>query len=211
MADKPSTVQEYLSKLPDDRRKALEQVRQVILKNLPKGYEEGIQYGMIGYFVPHSLYPSGYHCDTTQPLPFLHIASQKNHMAVYMFCLYTDEAEMDWFQDAWARTGKKLDMGKSCVRFKKIEDVPLAVIGQAVKRVTVKKFIANYESGLSASQRAATARKAAVKKSVAAKKPALKKAPATKATSVARKSAAAKKKVAKKPATASGLKKKSRK
>lgn len=210
MANKPTTVDEYLAQLPEDRRQGLQQVRKVILKNLPKGYEEGIQYGMIGYFVPHSLYPSGYHCDTTQPLPFLHIASQKNHMAVYMFCLYIDESEMDWFQDAWAKTGKKLDMGKSCVRFKKVDDLPLPLIGQAVKRVPVTRFIASYESGLSASQRAAAARKGTAKKSVAKKKTAQKKTATAKATAVSKQSPAVRKKASKKSAATSGLKKKGR-
>lgn len=133
-----STVAAYLAALPADRREALQTVRQVILKNLPKGYAEGMQYGMIGYFVPHDVYPPGYHCDPKQPLPFASLASQKNHMAVYLYCLYSDEDMLEWFQNAWQKTGKKLDMGKSCVRFKKIEDVPLDVIGKAVKRFPAK-------------------------------------------------------------------------
>ena len=132
--------------MPEDRREALEAVRQAILKNLPKGYEEGMQYGMIGYFVPHSVYPPGYHCDPKQPLPFAGLASQKNHMAIHLMCVYADREHEAWFRKAWAKTGKKLDMGKSCVRFKKIDDVPLQVIGQAVKRVPTKKFIEHYES-----------------------------------------------------------------
>jgi hypothetical protein len=140
------TVDEYLAVLPDDRRAALEAVRKVILKNLDKNYEEGMQYGMIGYFVPHRVYPAGYHCDPKQPLPFLGLASQKNYMALYMMCLYLDEEQLEQFNAEWAKTGKKLDMGKSCIRFKKVEDLALDVIGKAIKRVPAKKYIAVHES-----------------------------------------------------------------
>ncbi len=146
MQSKAKSVAAYLAELPEDRRAALEAVRSVILKNLPKGYQEGMQYGMIGYFVPHSVYPSGYHCDPKQPLPFAGLASQKNHMALYLMCVYADPEYETWFRKAWKATGKKLDMGKSCVRFKRIDNVPLPVIGQAVKRVPVKRFIEFYES-----------------------------------------------------------------
>ena len=148
MRSNAKTVDDYLAELPQDRRDALQAVRKTILDNLPKGYEEGMQYGMIGYFVPHSVYPAGYHCDPTQPLPFASLASQKNHMAVYLMCIYADPDQAAWFRDAWTKTGKKLDMGKSCVRFKKLEDVPLKVIGQAIKRVPTQKFIAFYESAI---------------------------------------------------------------
>jgi hypothetical protein len=145
MENKPATVEEYLAELAEDRREAIQAVRKTILEHLPKGYEEGMQYGMISYFVPHELYPPGYHVDPRQPLPFVLLASQKNYMSLYLMCIYGggDEA---WFREAWERTGKKLDMGKSCVRFKRIEDVPLAVIGQAIRRVPVKKWIELYES-----------------------------------------------------------------
>lgn len=141
---KATTVQEYLAALPEDRRKALEAVRKVIRANLDPQYQEGIQYGMIGYFVPHSVFPDGYHCDPKQPLPFASIASQKNHMAVYMFCLYNEPEEIARFESEWKQTGKKLDMGKACLRFKKIEDVALEVIGAAIKRMPAKKFIEIY-------------------------------------------------------------------
>ena len=123
MQSKATTVDQYLAELPEDRRKALEAVRQVVLKNLDKDYEEGIQYGMIGYYVPHRVHPAGYHCDPKQPLPFASLASQKNHMALYLMCIYGDTDHAKWFRDAWAKTGKKLDMGKACVRFKKLEDL----------------------------------------------------------------------------------------
>ncbi|RMF82871.1 MAG: DUF1801 domain-containing protein, partial [Planctomycetota bacterium] len=146
MRSEAKTVDEYLAALPPERREALAAIRAVIQKNLPRGYEEGMQYGMIGYYVPHSVYPDGYHCDPKQPLPFASLASQKNHMALYMMCIYADPKQQDWFINAWKATGKKLDMGKSCVRFKKLEDVPLEVVGKAVRRVPVKKFIEFYES-----------------------------------------------------------------
>jgi hypothetical protein len=146
MISKATTVKEYLALLPPDRRAAIGAVRAVILENLGKGYEEGIQYGMIGYYVPHSLYPRGYHCDPKQPLPFAGLASQKNHMAVYLCCMYGDMDQAKWFRAQWAKTGKKLDMGKSCVRFKKLDDLPLDVIGQAIARVPAKDYIAVYES-----------------------------------------------------------------
>jgi uncharacterized protein YdhG (YjbR/CyaY superfamily) len=142
----PSTVEEYLAAIPEDRRETLNAIRKVIRKNLPKGYEEGIQYGMIGYFVPHGVYPAGYHCDPKQPLPFVHLASQKNHMALYLFCLYMDEAAMERFTTAWQQTGKKLDMGKSCVRFKKLEQVPLDVVADTIRAIPVKDFVAHYDA-----------------------------------------------------------------
>lgn len=180
MQSKAATVKEYLAELPEDRRKALQAVRKVIRANLDKGYKEGMQYGMIGYFVPHTLYPDGYHCDPKQPLPFAGIASQKNHMSIYMMCIYSNEADLTRFQKAWAKTGKKLDMGKSCIRFKKIEDIPLEVIGETIKRVPVKKFIAHYESAVKTAGKRPTKKKMAkkntakkntAKKSTAKKKP----------------------------------------
>lgn len=148
-----ATPAEYLASLPDDRRRALAAVRKTIRANLGKGFKEGIQYGMIGYFVPHSVYPAGYHCDPKQPLPFAGLASQKNHMALYLFCLYTGPGAQDEFAKAWKATGKKLDMGKSCIRFKKIEDVPLEVIGDAIHRISARQFIESYEDARSSYKR----------------------------------------------------------
>ncbi len=125
MQSKATTVEQYLGELPADRREAVQAIRNVILKNLPKGYEEGMQYGMIGYFVPHSIYPPGYHCDPKQPLPFACLASQKNYISVYLGCVYGNPEHEAWFREAWAKSGKKLDMGKSCVRFKKLDGVML--------------------------------------------------------------------------------------
>jgi len=164
MPSEVQDVEEYLAALPEDRREAITAIRKVILKNLPKGYEEGIQWGMPSYFVPLSEYPSGYNCQPDQPLPFVGFASQKNHMAFYGFCIYIDEVLKDRFVEDWKKTGKKLDMGKSCVRFKKLEDVPLKVIGDAVKRVPMKKYIKQYEEQLQNSgSRKRTAKKKAGK------------------------------------------------
>jgi hypothetical protein len=141
-------VREYLAALPGERRRALQAVRRVILASLDDAYEEGMQYGMIGYFVPHRIYPAGYHADPRQPLPFLSLASQKGHMALYLMCVYGDGREAAWFRREWEKTGRTLDMGKSCLRFRKIEDLALDVLGKLVARSPARKFIAIYESVL---------------------------------------------------------------
>lgn len=146
MQSKATTVAQYLASLPEDRRKAIEAVRKVIRKNIDKDCEEGMQYGMIAYYVPHRIYPAGYHCDPKQPLAYLCLASQKNYMSLYMMACYGEADEEDWFRSEWAKTGKKLNMGKSCIRFKKLEDLALDVIGEAIRRVPVTKFIEYYES-----------------------------------------------------------------
>jgi len=182
MQSKAATVAEYIASLPPDRREAVEAVRAVILKNLDKGYGEGMSYGMMGYFVPHSIYPAGYHCDPKQPLPFAGIASQKQGISVYLMGLYIggdegsgeETAESRWFRDAWAKTGKKLDMGKSCVRFKKLEDVALDVLGEAIRRVPAKLYIERYLQNLETrgtrGTRGKTENRPAAPKKAAAKK-----------------------------------------
>ena len=145
MTSKATTVKEYLESLPEDRRTAVETVRKVILANLDKGFEEGMSYGMIGYYVPHSVYPAGYHCDPKLPLPYVNLASQKNHLAIYMMGIYGDPAYSEWFESEWEKTGKKLDKGKSCIRFKKVEDLTLDVIGKSIKKLTLKKYVKIYE------------------------------------------------------------------
>jgi uncharacterized protein YdhG (YjbR/CyaY superfamily) len=145
MQSKAKTVNQYLAELPPDRRDAINAVRKVILKNLPEGFEETMLYGMICYVVPHKLFPAGYHCDPSQPLCYAGLASQKNHMAVYLMTVYGHKDTENWFVKAYKATGKKLDMGKSCVRFKKLDDLPLDVIGQAIARVPVDKYIKAYE------------------------------------------------------------------
>jgi len=148
MPRQAATVEEYLAALPPDRRRAIAAVREVLLKNLDKDYEEGMQYGMIGYYVPHRVYPAGYHCDPRQPLCFAGLASRKNHMALHLMCIYGDADQSRWFRDAWAKTGKKLDMGKACVRFKRLEDLALDVIGEAVRRVPARKYVAFCDAAL---------------------------------------------------------------
>lgn len=154
MQSKAKTVAEYLASLPDDRRKALEVLRKIVKDNLSENIEEGMTYGMIGYYIPHSVYPAGYHCDPKQPVPYAGLASQKNHLSLYLMSVYcgcTPEMETvdaKWFRESWIKAGKKLDMGMCCVRFKKIEDVPLDVVAQAIKRVPAKKFLDMYEKSL---------------------------------------------------------------
>ncbi len=145
--NRPETVQNYLNQLPEERRHALEQVRKVILDNLPEGYEETMQNGMIVYVVPLSRYPTGYLGKKDVPLPFAALASQKHHMAVYLTNIYADrDPEMEqWFKQAYRASGKKMDVGKSCIRFRKLEDLPLNVIGQAVAKTPVDLFIQKYE------------------------------------------------------------------
>jgi hypothetical protein len=153
MTSNAKTAEEYLGALPEHRRTAIAAVRKVILANLPAGYEECMQYGMISYVVPHSLYPAGYHCDPKQALTYASLGSQKNHMALYLMCVYGDPAVAAWFQKAFQAAGKKLDMGKACVRFRKLEDLPLDVIGQAIARVPAKAYIARIEQFLSQRKR----------------------------------------------------------
>ena len=135
-------MQAYLKELPADRREAIRAVRKVILKNLPKGYKESMLWGMITYAIPLKSYPSTYN---NQPLCYAALASQKNHMAVYLMCVYGDKPTAKWFRERYKAAGKRLDMGKSCVRFRKLEDLPLDVIGEAVSRTTVKAYIRRYE------------------------------------------------------------------
>ena len=183
MKKQASSIEEYLAGLPEDRRLAIAALRKVIKKNLDKQIEEGIQYGMLGYYVPHSVYPAGYHCDAKQPLPVASIGSQKNHIGLYLFCVYVDAETQAWFCEAWKKSGKKLDMGKSCVRVKKLEDIPLDVIGELFQRITAKDFIAIYESNLaqSGSKKASKktkkkpAKKVTTKKKTGAKKKSSKK------------------------------------
>ena len=149
MAKKPATVKEYLDALPADRREAIEAVHAVISKNIDKKFELGMQYGMPGWYLPHSEYPDGYHCDPKQPLPFASVAWQKKHMGLYLFCVYCDEEEKERFVAEWKESGKRLDMGKSCVRVKDLDGIPMDVLGRAFKRMTAKKFVAAYEANIS--------------------------------------------------------------
>lgn len=158
MQSKATTVQQYLASLPEDRRVALQGVRKVILKNLD-GYEEGMLYGMIGYYVPHSTYPAGYHCDPSKPLCFAALASQKNYMSLYLMAAYGSPEHLKWFEQEWAKTGKKRDMGKSCIRFKRLDDLALEVIGESIRRVPAGKYIEHCERALRATRKKPPERK----------------------------------------------------
>ena len=141
------TAEEYISKLSEERQQPVKELRRVILENIPDGFEETISYGMIGYVVPYSIYPKGYHANPGLPLPFINLASQKSHIAVYHMGLVADPSLLDWFSKEYEkRSHKKPDMGKSCIRFKKIENIPYSLIGELASRVTVKEWIKVYES-----------------------------------------------------------------
>jgi hypothetical protein len=146
MQSKATTVEGYLKELPADRQEAMNKLRKVILKNLPKGFKEGMSYGMVGYYVPHSIYPNGYHCNPKLPLPFAALASQKNAVTLYHMGIYGDPKLSKWFVDEYSKAGAgKLDMGGSCIRFKKIENIPYQLIGELCSKVTVQKWIEVYE------------------------------------------------------------------
>ncbi len=142
MRSEATTVEQYLSELPDDRREALETVRASILANLPDGYEEAMNWGMITYQVPLETYPDTYN---KQPLMYAALASQKNHMAVYLTGIYISDEAREEFETAYRATGKRLDVGKSCVRFRKIEDLPVELIGETIASVPIDRLIAHVE------------------------------------------------------------------
>lgn len=143
------TVQEILSNVPDDRKEAFNKLHNVIIKNLPDGFEAAISYGGLGYVVPHTIYPSGYHCKPAEPLPFAGIASQKNSINFYHMGIYSDPKLSDWFVSEYPKhTKQKLDMGKSCIRFKKPEEIPFDLIGALMKKMSVKDWITLYEKNL---------------------------------------------------------------
>ncbi|WP_109301676.1 DUF1801 domain-containing protein [Aquimarina sp. AU474] len=147
MQYKANTPDEYIDAIPEERRAVMSSLRKVIKANIPKGFSEEINYGMIGYVVPHSLYPGGYHCDPKLPLPFMNIASQKNFIAVYHSGIYADKDLMDWFVGEYPKHVKtKLDMGKSCIRFKKIDQIPLELIGELASKMTTQEWINIYEA-----------------------------------------------------------------
>ncbi len=149
MQYKASTPEEYINQMPDERKEVMIKLRGVILKNLRKGFEEGINYGMIGYYVPHSIYPNGYHCTPELPLPFMSIASQKNSINVYHSGIYADKNLYDWFVEEYPKyCGRKLDIGKCCIRFKKIEEIPYKLIGELCAKMTVEQWINLYEKNI---------------------------------------------------------------
>lgn len=141
------SIEDYLAQLPEERQIAINKLRDCINKNIPKGFEETISYGMIGYVVPHSIYPKGYHCNTKLPLPFMSIASQKNFVAVYHMGIYANDKLMEWFLNEYPKhCSTKLDMGKSCIRFKKIDQIPYKLIGELATKMTCEDWINTYES-----------------------------------------------------------------
>lgn len=149
MTIKATTPDEYVAKVPADKQEAIINLRDAIKKKLPKGFEETLGYGMMGYVVPHKLYPAGYHCDPKMPLPFMGLAAQKNFVAFYHMGLYASPQLLEWFTAEYPKhSKKKLDMGKSCVRFKKAEDIPYKLIGELVTKMTVKDWVALYEENL---------------------------------------------------------------
>ena len=146
MQSAATTPEEYIASLPEDRREAIQRLREVIRENLPQGFSEEMQYGMMGWAVPHSLYPAGYHCDPKTALPFRGMASQKNFVALYHMGIYADDALLKWFTSEYPKYSKrKLDMGKSCIRFKKMEDIPYELIGQLAAKMTPQDWISLYE------------------------------------------------------------------
>ena len=155
MQSKAATVEQYLKEIPADRQEAINKLRNIILKNLPKGFKEGMGYGMIGYVIPHSMYPAGYHCNPTDPVPFMTLASQKNFIAVYSMGVYANPKLLKWFTDEYAKAGVgKLDMGKSCIRFKNLSKIPYTLIGELCSKITVAKWIEIYEKNIRSDRKA---------------------------------------------------------
>ncbi len=149
MTSSATSVQEYMDQLPEDRKEPMSALRKAIKKNLPKGFKEQMSYGMIGYVVPHSLYPAGYHVTPELPLPYLNIASQKNFIAVYYIGLYADEKILEWFKAAYSKQVKtKLAMGKGCIRFTKMDQIPYPLIGELAAKMTPQQWIELYKKGL---------------------------------------------------------------
>lgn len=149
MQYKVETVADYILQIPEERKEAIEKLRAVINQNLPQGFEECVNYGMVGYVVPHSLYPSGYHCNPKDPLPFMGYASQKNFISFYHMGIYAHEELMHWFVSEFPKhSKKKLDMGKSCIRFKKPEDIPFDLIAELVQKIPPADWIMIYEEKL---------------------------------------------------------------
>ena len=147
MQYKATSPEDYISQIPEERKGPMRQLRQVILDNLPNGIEETMSYGMIGYVVPNAIYPDGYHCTPELPLPFMNIASQKNFIAVYHSGVYAKKELHDWFVSEYPKhSNRKIDMGKSCIRFKKIDDIPYGLIGELTTKMTTQEWIDIYET-----------------------------------------------------------------
>jgi len=146
MKSEAKTPDEYIAELPEDRKVAVQKLREIALKNLPKGFKEVISYGMLGYVVPHELYPKGYHCTPDLPLPFFNIASQKNSINIYHMAIYADSDLYKWIVDEYPKySSAKLDMGKGCIRFKKVDAIPFEMIGELLSKITPQQWIEMYE------------------------------------------------------------------
>ena len=149
MQSKAITPDQYMEELPEDRKQAMKELRKEIKKNIPKGFKESMGYGMMAWAVPHSIYPAGYHCTPEDPLPFLGVASQKNFIAVYHMGVYASPELLKWFTSEYPKYSKtKLDMGKSCIRFKKMDQIPFKLIGELASKMTVQEWIDLYEEKL---------------------------------------------------------------
>lgn len=149
MQSNSKTPQEYVASVPKDRKIAIEKIRKTIISNLPEGFHEEMSYGMLGYVVPHSLYPNGYHCNPKLPLPFMNVASQKNFIALYHMGIYMDSELLEWFVSEYSKVAKnKIDMGKSCIRFKKTDKIPYELIGELASKMSVLNWISIYENAL---------------------------------------------------------------
>jgi uncharacterized protein YdhG (YjbR/CyaY superfamily) len=147
MQSKATTPDQYIAELPEDRKEVMQKLRETVKKNLPKGFEETMQYGMLGYVVPHSIYPDGYHCNPKDALPFMALASQKNHIGFYHMGIYSDPDLMKWFTEEYPKhASNKLDMGKSCIRFKNPKNIPFELLGELTTKISVDEWIAKYES-----------------------------------------------------------------
>lgn len=146
MKSEAKTPDEYIAELPEDRKIAVQKLREIALKNLPKGFKEVISYGMLGYVVPHELYPKGYHCSPNLPLPFFNIASQKNSLNIYHMAIYADSDLYKWIVDEYPKySNAKLDMGKGCIRFKKVDAIPFEMIGELLSKISPQQWIEIYE------------------------------------------------------------------
>lgn len=153
MQSTATSVEDYLESLPSDRKEAMAALRDLMLKSVDKGFEETMQYGMITFVVPHSIYPDGYHCDPKQALPFIALASQKNYMSLYLFCIYIHPGQVDKFKEEYLATGKKLNMGASCVRFKKLDELPLDLISRTIRDMKLPEFVEHYKTMIPESKR----------------------------------------------------------
>lgn len=207
MQSKATTVEQYLKELDSDRRNDMNAIRGVLKAHLPEGYEEIMQYGMIGYVVPHRLFPQGYHCDPKQPLCFAGLASQKSHLSLYMMPLYGDSPELSWFEQEWKKSGKKLDMGKCCIRFRKADDIPIDLIGKLVARWPVSRWIDVYQAALDTRSKGKSSVRSSATAAKSVTKPSAKKVAkgaaekAEKSAGRTAKAAASSKKAAKKKST----------